>query len=362
MKNILEFLLNLFLWIISLFVVVTLTNDKNFGELKLQINKPIKEQFKEWRLSLIQIMCGAKKYYICTVNREVDDNQKTRYHFHFFKRLALEDLLNKEDHNNQIYPKYFKRLCNPNNKNIQSYEKESLIYHIESEKSRIDKSDNKINIYTTVLLTVLPILVGLNFFEVLSMIKKSIFFAVVFSIVIYLIINVLLYLYQYIKVGSYSMSSFSELKNEQLHQNEKLIAQYYFDFQALKNKADMFVSYVINIQKLIALSFFLLISILIYYSLNTHAYVYDNYSSSIVYNIDVNSLNDPYSSSSIDITNLKLNIQTKNADIILILFNNQTDISDIKKELLVFDNSIEIKYINDDQLEKDKSKILVIKE
>lgn len=364
MKTIIKLLLKFTLWLFSLNICPALTSDSNFGTIELNLDKPIGNQLKKWRLSLIQIMWGTKKFYICSFNRDFDDtSDKAKYTFKFFKCISLDELFNKNDHIKQIYDEYFTRLCSLSDEEKLSSEKESLCYHLESEKNRIDKSDNKINIYTTIALTVLPIIVSLKYDSILLLMKTNIFLMLLFSLVLYYIFNFLAYLYHYIKVGSYNMSSFKDLKDEEQYYKEKLVAQYYFDYQSLKNKAEIFVSYVKNIQEMLlaALLFTVVLVCCSYVSYNNSPNSYIGSSNSMILNIDIDSLNDPYTISSIKLTDLKMNIQTKNADKVMVMFNKQTDVSYVKDELLIFEDSFEIQYINDDTLELGKAKILIYK-
>lgn len=77
--------------------------------------------------------------------------------------------------------------------------------------------------------------------------------------------------------------------------------------------------------------------------------------------MDVATLNDPYSKDSIQLTNIKKCVQMQDADMMIVIYNDQSDIGIIKSEFLIFDSSFEIQYVNDNQLEPDDIKILVYK-
>lgn len=238
-------------------------------------------------------------------------------------------------------------------------------YHIESEKNRIESSDNKIVIYTTVALTVLPIIVGLNFDYIFELFVQNWVFTILFCVAIYAIFNVFLYFYQYIKVGSYSMSNFSDLKNTITKQlDSKITAQYYYDYQHLKSKADLFVSYVKNIQYwmisllIVFIAFFSYHKFITYDSTNQ---IISNNSNCIISNIEVDKFTDPYSQSSIKLTDIKRTVQKKDADKLIIIINGKTDYEIIKKELLLFEDSFEIQYVTDNELEVDNAKIVIYK-
>lgn len=246
-------IINLILLIASWLPVFSLTEDEKYGELKIDNSIAVRSQLRTWRLSLFQIMLGAYKFYILTLSRTYDNNtNKVLYHPKLFKLISLKKIFDKNDHHiEQIYNDYYMRL---NNSTIieerLGKEKESLCYHIEYENSRIEKSDNKVNVYATIVLTLLPILLGISFDSILLLLKINLIYKAIFIISAYFAMNIVLYLFQYIKVGKYNMSRFSTLKEEQDENlTQRLVSQYYYDYQSLKNKANFFVSYVLNIQK-----------------------------------------------------------------------------------------------------------------
>lgn len=360
-------IINLILLIASWLPAFSLTKDENYGEIEIDNSVAVRSQLRTWRLSLFQIMFGAYKLYILTLSRTYDDNtNKVLYHPKLFKLISLKKIFDKSDHIEQIYDNYYMRLNNLTmTKDRLEKEKESLCYHIEVENSRLEKSDNKMNIYTTVLLTALPILLGISFDSILLLFKTNMIYKAFFIISAYFVMNIVLYLFQYIKVGSYNMSSFKDLKNETNSSlSQRLISQYYYDFQSLKNKADLFVSYVKNIQWWIMASFVLFIVVFSFHQFYSYSSTVQKStvtSNSSIYTINVTDLSDPYSPSSIKLTDIRKCIQTQSADKVIILYNSQSDIAIIRNELQVFDSSFEILYLNDDQLETYNVKILVYK-
>ena len=361
-------IINLILLIASWLPAFSLTKDENYGEIEIDNSVAVRSQLKTWRLSLFQIMFGAYKLYILTLSRTYDDNtNKVLYHPKLFKLISLKKIFDKNDHHiEQIYNDYYMRL---NNSTIieerLGKEKESLCYHIEYENSRIEKSDNKVNVYATIVLTLLPILLGISFDSILLLLKINLIYKAIFIISAYFAMNIVLYLFQYIKVGKYNMSRFSTLKEEQDENlTQRLVSQYYYDYQSLKNKANFFVSYVLNIQKWMEASLTLFIIAFSYHQIYMHfsnAPKRVDTSNSIIYNMDVATLNDPYSKDSIQLTNIKKCVQMQDADMMIVIYNDQSDIGIIKSEFLIFDSSFEIQYVNDNQLEPDDIKILVYK-
>ena len=361
-------IINLILLIASWLPVFSLTEDEKYGELKIDNSIAVRSQLRTWRLSLFQIMLGAYKFCILTLSRTYDNNtNKVLYHPKLFKLISLKKIFDKNDHHiEQIYNDYYMRL---NNSTIieerLGKEKESLCYHIEYENSRIEKSDNKVNVYATIVLTLLPILLGISFDSILLLLKINLIYKAIFIISAYFAMNIVLYLFQYIKVGKYNMSRFSTLKEEQDENlTQRLVSQYYYDYQSLKNKANFFVSYVLNIQKWMEASLTLFIIAFSYHQIYMHfsnAPKRVDTSNSIIYNMDVATLNDPYSKDSIQLTNIKKCVQMQDADMMIVIYNDQSDIGIIKSEFLIFDSSFEIQYVNDNQLEPDDIKILVYK-
>lgn len=360
-------IINLILLIASWLPAFSLTKDENYGEIEIDNSVAVRSQLKTWRLSLFQIMFGAYKLYILTLSRTYDDNtNKVLYHPKLFKLISLKKIFDKSDHIEQIYDNYYMRLNNSKmTEDRLEKEKESLCYHIEYENSRIEKSDNKVNVYATIVLTLLPILLGISFDSILLLLKINLIYKAIFIISAYFAMNIVLYLFQYIKVGKYNMSRFSTLKEEQDENlTQRLVSQYYYDYQSLKNKANFFVSYVLNIQKWMEASLTLFIIAFSYHQIYMHfsnAPKRVDTSNSIIYNMDVATLNDPYSKDSIQLTNIKKCVQMQDADMMIVIYNDQSDIGIIKSEFLIFDSSFEIQYVNDNQLEPDDIKILVYK-
>lgn len=371
LKRIFVFLISSLVKLFSVFPVLSFTSDEKFGAFELNLKDTVKEQLSKWRISLFQIMLGTSKLYLFTWKREFDDNaQKFRIKFNILKRLSLEKIFDRTEHISKIYDDYYARLSGFETsagilEKRLSAEKESLCYHIESEKNRIESSDNKIVIYTTVALTVLPIIVGLNFDYIFELFVQNWVFTILFCVAIYAIFNVFLYFYQYIKVGSYSMSSFSDLKDTITGQlDSKITAQYYFDYQSLTSKADLFVSYVKNIQYWMIGLLIVFIAIFSYHKFITYDstnQIISNNSNCIISNIEVDKLTDPYSQSSIKLTDIKRTVQKKEADKLIIIINGKTDYEIIKKELLLFEDSFEIQYVTDNELEVDNAKIVIYK-
>ena len=221
----------------SWFPILSFTKDSNFGELSIDFSSPVRPQTREWRISILQIMLGAYKLHILSVYRTVDPSTNAAsLHWDWIRLLSLKELCDNSDHIQQIYTTYYNRLKNPSIKNERlEAEKESLSYHIENENSRVEASDNKMNIYATVVLTLLPIILSISFDTFLELYKTNLIYKIAFGLAAYIIFNIIIYLFQYLNVKGYSMSSFGDLKNESDNTlTPRLVAQYYYDFQSKK--------------------------------------------------------------------------------------------------------------------------------
>ena len=233
MKEIINFLLMIWSW----FPILSFTKDSEFGELSIDFSSPVRPQTREWRISVLQIMLGAYKLHVLSVYRTVDQNtNKASLHWDLIRLLSLKKICDNSDHIQQIYTDYYDRLKGTSiSAERLEAEKESLCYHIENENNRVEVSDNKMNIYATVVLTILPILLSISFDSILELFKINLIYKLAIAFALYFIINITLYLYRYLKVDGYSMSRFSDLKNEPDDTlTPRLVAQYYHDFQSKK--------------------------------------------------------------------------------------------------------------------------------
>lgn len=236
------------LFILSELPVFSITDDSNFGTVEESNNK-------FWRISLLQLMCGATKFYLVTWNKKEDGTVK----FKLVRKLSLKECYlskrKKAESNIEGYKKYLKKI---NEQQILE-EREDLCYHINNEQERIETSDNKINTYTTIVLTMTPIVMAIIDWERLwgiGILSKTIL-----CVTAYLMLNIIMYVYGYLKVGSYRRYGFCEMKipqggkrkrKEIIRKRNELL---YFDWQQLRVDASIKVSYVLNLQRWVALVF-----------------------------------------------------------------------------------------------------------
>lgn len=352
LKNIYEFLRFLLLFMWSYSPVLAITDDNHFGT--IECRGRIRDSVKKMRISLLNLMLGSKTIYIFSY--KIYDNK-----FEIFVINALEKLdsfVLSDDDISKISNRYREHLLllSAANDDIAE-EKESLIYRIETEERRIEKSGDKINLYTTIILTVIPLVAAfgdLKKYYTFSNISKIMSFAIV-----YCLLNIILYVFQSVKIQGVVKSKFSDLRSSDNHKIQ-LNIQYHRDWQYLKRKADLFVSYVKNLQTWVIYIFVLIIALAIYVSINSNNInisVHQSESSKVI-NLCVDELNNPYSSSSIELTELKLDIQQHTVSSVYILSLNKNvsekliiDIKDTYKDLTV-------KYLTDKSLDMKTIKII----
>lgn len=244
------------LLILSVLPVFAITDDCNFGTVE-------KKENTFWRFSLLQLMCGATKFYFISWKKNKDGKIK----FMFAKKQSLKDCYlssrSQASENVKKYKIYLKEI----NKQQILEEREDLCYHINNEQERIETSDNKINIYTTIVLTVTPIVMAIIDWNKLwgnGFLTKT-----TLCVIAYLMLNIIMYVYGYLKVGSYKRYGFCEIKipkNEK--RNRKAIIRkrnelLYSDWQNLRVDANIKVSYVLNLQKWVALVFVIVIFLML---------------------------------------------------------------------------------------------------
>lgn len=238
------FIKNIFLWLWSHSPLLCLSDDKNFATLDYE---KIKRKDTELRLSLLNIMLGDCVLYIITCN--IDKWKPKLKHV-----LCLEDLdgINLTDkaieEKTWQYEIHLQKLA----QNELEIEKESLYYHIKNEKERINISLEKLNIYTTIILTVLPLLLVLVDFKKILELPFPLIISV--FLIAYSLLNICIYLFRGVEVRGIKKSRFSDLRYCE-QKERKILSQYYYDWQQLKYEAQLFVSIVKNLQRWIVFVF-----------------------------------------------------------------------------------------------------------
>lgn len=238
MKGILNLIFSKILFVWSYSPLLALTDDTNFGTIDFNFKKDnILDKIKSYRKSFINLMYGNKIIYILTFKDK---------HFRFYHILKLESYYILTDIEiNGICERYVHHINNLNSNNVV-IEKESLCYRIENEQRRIDRSLQKINMYATIILTLFPILISVFDFSILFRKNKRIVILLLF-ICCYCFFNLICYIFNSIKVNHLKQSKFSDLRQSGNHVI-KINEQYEYDWQFLRKRADLLVSFVSNIE------------------------------------------------------------------------------------------------------------------
>lgn len=218
LTEIIKVVINILLWIWSHLPVLCLSDDYNFATFKWH-DKEIKTHL---RLSLLNIMLGDTIVYIFSY----DISEKK---ISFMKILRLTDI-----EGNTLSDKTINQTQNRFRSHVEKLsdedleiEKEKLLYHIEQEEQRINTSVEKINIYTTIILTVIPILAALIDFDELNDILIT--WKLMIGMAAYSLFNICIYIFRIIKVSDISKSSFRDLR-ESSNRKTEIVVQYQYDW------------------------------------------------------------------------------------------------------------------------------------
>lgn len=233
-------------YLLSKSPILSVTLDNEFDNIPFKKSKLI--EYKDFRYSLISIGFGAKKIYFITYKKSEDNK------IQIFKVLDLWDL-GIIPENRIVEEKagnYSRHVFDKNEKNI-NLEIDFLKYKIDGEENRKNLQVSKINTYTSVMLIIVPIIASIlvgefNILNVKNLITKNSFVNfIIYCVIIYNIINIIKYIWDFNSVKAYNRSMFKDIKKSENHLNA-LAESYYYDWYNIKNEARLVVSYVKNIE------------------------------------------------------------------------------------------------------------------
>ena len=220
----------------------SLSDDDNFATIDVG-----KFKEKKWllRISLINIMLGDSILYLLTY-----DMKKKKLDFYTVLSLKdMESILLTDENIDDIQERFKEHIKDLSDEDL-AIEKEKLCYLIENENQRISSSVNKINIYATIILTVLPLSLAIIDLEVIITLHFLLILGII--LMVYSLVNICIYVFSAVKVQGISKSTFKDLSESQ-EKNKEILVQYQYDWQQLKYKAQLFVSYVLNVQEWVIL-------------------------------------------------------------------------------------------------------------
>lgn len=346
--KVLNIIIKYIMFLISYSPILCLSDDKNFGSNE----DGIKDFINRIRFSLCSLNLGAYKYYFVSIKKSNS--------FKFIYVINLENMyfIDEEERSRlkSLQESYLSTA-----EDLKS-DKEFLAYILENESQRKNIAFNKINMYSAIMLAVIPLI--LIFFKSETVLKASIAVKVLTFILIYIILNIICLILQFNKVKGKLRETYKDLKQSE-NKEKALIKAYYLDWQHLKKEADSVVAFVKNIDKYIR--GVLIISILIA-SFNYINDIFNSYSlpkdvNSII-EINIDNLEKKQSEEVKKINTINEQIVDKHIIKVIILYNNNEILGNksfksIHNYLLIYRNEDEIKLIKEDSENKDK-KIKVI--
>lgn len=338
--------INIILWVWSHFPVFALSDDANFATLEMKDRNKI-----HLRFSLLNFMLGDTILYFISV----DVKERKFELMHKINLRDMQGVLLTKERISEIQESYKDHL-NSVNQSDWDIEKESLCYRIQIEEQRISSSIEKINIYATIILTVIPLLLAIIDFR--KIITLSIPLAINIVFILYTLINICIYVFRAIKVRGIYRSTFKDLRESE-NRGKEILVQYQYDWQQLKYEAQLFVNFVLNLQEWVIAILILSVSFSIGVSLSNenkdNRKVMVGYDS--VYMMNLKEIEEPYSNSSIIWAEIILDIEQKKCDKIFFLSKEESKCIDFIKKLDKYKN-LEIKVIKDETLEENTIKII----
>lgn len=346
--EIIKIVINIFLWIWSHCPVICLSDDYYFATLKFDNIRSA-----HLRFSILNIMLGDSIIYVFSY--DIKERKIS-----FIKILRLIDIDGntlKDEKINQVQDGFRDHVGELKNGDLE-IEKEKLLYHIEQEEQRISTSVDKINIYATIILTVIPIVIALIDFG--SIKDLPIVLQIMICIAAYSLLNICIYIFRTIKVRGIKKSSFSDLRKS-ADRNKEIVVQYQYDWQQLKYKAQLFVSFVLNLQEWVIVLLILTVGISFGISVQdgSTALVAIKNTKSTVFKMNTEEIDIPYSDSAVNWQTIVLDIEKKHCGQIIILTDGN-EVPEKVKELARY-KDLQIDILTDKDLDKGNFKLIEVK-
>lgn len=233
-------------------------------------------------------------------------------------------------------------------------EKEALYYHIQNEKQRINTSIDKLNLYAVIILAVVPL--ALAILDLKRIFDLSLLLLIGVLLIIYSLINICAYIFRTIKIRGIKMSSFSDLRSS-FEKQEKILLQYQYDWQQIKYKAQLFVSFVLNLQEWVISTLILLVVVSFGLSFeDLEGKNPDNEDLNRVITIDFSEINEPYTDSAVKWAKLIYDVELKRCGQVYFILGGEVDASVVEQLGKYTELNIEI--VRDETIEKGQLKII----
>lgn len=346
--EIIKKVINIFLWIWSHCPVLCLSDDDDFATLNFDNIRNT-----HLRFSILNIMLGDSIIYIFSY----DIKERKISSIKILRLTDIDGNILEDEKIDQIQNRFRMHIAELSDDDLE-IEKEKLLYHIEREEQRISTSVDKINIYATIILTVIPIVMALIDFG--SVKDLPIVLQVMICIAAYGLLNICIYIFRTIKVRGIKKSSFSDLR-ESSNRKKEIVVQYQYDWQQLKYKAQLFVSFVLNLQEWVVVLLILTVGISFGISVqddSTTLVAIKNTKSS-VFTMNTEEIGIPYSNSAVNWQTVVLDIEKKQCGQIIILKGGNEVPEEVKGLARYKDLQIEI--ITDRDLDRGNFKLIEVK-
>ena len=274
--------------------------------------------------------------------------------FHFFRHIQMSKMetLNLLPETNTEQMNNYKTHCAGLSEDELQIEKEALLRKIEIEQNRQTISNSKINIFSAVMLVLLPLLLSNINWSVISCLHN--FERVLIVFLIYTVINICAWILQSLKVRGQMVSTFSDLReseNKALEHNFQL----FYDWQHMRRETQKQVSFVSYIYDWL-LCAIILSSIFTAVHLTYKPASVSN-AECQVYTFSANATSKTYDPSAVEWTSLILELQRDNYSKVIVL-SNDINITPINEVLEKFTHQ-KIAWLIDPTLESDCVKVIL---
>lgn len=227
----------IFFKFLSFLPILRVTDDSNFGEIKMNSKK------ENLRFSLISFNIGKKIIHLVTFN----NFEINRPMFRWLTIIQLnivskfEELIEK---NGDKYDEYKVELDSKDSDKVES-EKEYILHKISQTESSRNKTFNKFLAYIAIFALILPVYIP----KITSMTSYFRSYKAVISVVlIYLFLNFVLFITEFIKVRKIKRTLFSSIRNSSIPTKE-LNASLYYEWLNIEAEGNYDVSLIKNMEK-----------------------------------------------------------------------------------------------------------------
>ena len=309
---------------------------------------PSKENNHEYRFSLINLFFGELQLQLITLSlrrgcvcfRLWRTSRMSEMDRFSISETKMDSLLNE-------YGEHYRELTDDD----KDIEKQALARKLGDSQARINSSIAKINIYTSIILVTIPLIVSLNDWRLIG--NFSLFKKVMLLSEVYAITNLCACIFQSLSVRKSVSSSFRDLKKAQ-NKSEELAKQLYFDWQNNNKKADMFVSFVSCIQEWVIATLVIFVGICASVTMNRPM---DSRSTNeAVYTFCADNIGKRYDSSAVSWQKIKYELEADHFSRVIVLYNS-ADVAALQDELASFSHQT-ITWIYDSTLEEDIVKLI----